>query len=414
MTAAQQLELLHDLTPICDEGDVDRISKVMNCHFHSLKGARSLFCVENSKYHRDFLPETRTFGNSGYLHGFMRNRRILNVKNFDEGSEFNNTFTISCDTQFPSYLRRRVRGKPIPNIDDAITECLQCLYQYRSGLDIQPYLFENQNRIDSTEVAESIQAYLTFIHSKQSTLQASGKMVSKLPTEEIDRMTSAALRVCKGPDWGIQASHAKQNWSNTYVLLIVAAIVDITHKKKSRSYKLACLMERIDKIIVIPKIELHLVNRFFEKGTEELFFRKVQRQVKDLITQLSNMAWDLSHKRTIFDFIAMLSRSVENHADFIIPYMLTFDRPLITLLEGYQLNGLITYGDQTPKFLEIYPVHIEASIADGLQRAEHLFESSRIHERGQRGHLFNMDEGHRSRCIEQLESELAEAMADFH
>jgi hypothetical protein len=414
MTAAQQLDLLHDLTSICDEGDVDKISGVMNRHFHSLEGARSLFCVENPKYHRDFLPETRTFGNSGYLHGFMRNRRILNVKNFDERSDFSNTFTISCDTQFPSYLRRRVCGRPIPNIDDAITECLQYLYHYRSGLDIQPYLFENQNRIDSTEVAESIQAYITFIYSHQPTLQASGRIVSTLPSVDIDKMTSDAIQMYKGPDWRILASHAKQNWSTTYAMLIVAAIVDIKHKKKDRSYKLACLMERIDKITVIPKIELHLVNRFFEKGTEEHFFRKVQRQVKNITSQLGNMAWDLSHKRTIFGGVTILSRSVANHADFIIPYMLTFDRPLITLLQGYQLNGLITYVDQTPKFLEIYPDHIEASIADGRQRAEHLFEPSRISERAQRGHLFNTDEGHRSRCIEQLEAELAEAMADFH
>jgi len=413
MTTAQQLDLLHDLTSICDEGDVDKISGVMNRHFHSLEGARSLFCVDNPKYHRDFLPETRTFGNTGYLHGFMRNRRILNVPNHEEGSDIP-TFIISCDSQFPSYLRARLRGKPIRGLDDTFTECLQFLFKYRSGLDIQPYWFENYHQINSSEVFESIKAYLIFRYSNKSILQASGSMVATISNADLDNQTSDIIQQCKSPEWRSLAQDAKIHQSKAYVLLILAAIIDITHKRKDRSYKLAYLTERIDKIIDIPKIELHLVNRFFEKGTEELFFRNVQRQVQDIIPKLGNMAWDLSHKRTIFKGLAHLSRSVANHPDFIAPYMLTFDRPLITLLQGYQLNGLITYLDQTPKFLEIYPDHVEASIADGRQRAEHLFEPSRISERAQRGHLFNTDEGHRSRCIEQMESELAEAMAHFH
>ncbi len=138
---------MSELTQVCETGEKDAIMAVLNKHFYSLGTTRSVFCVTDPQYERDFLPPSRDFRGKGYLHSFLASRRIMNVKNRDEGGGWNYTYTISFDTNFPSYLRRRAHGKSLGDLDEAITECLKFLAPYRSGIDIMPYLFENAERI---------------------------------------------------------------------------------------------------------------------------------------------------------------------------------------------------------------------------------------------------------------------------
>lgn len=411
MTPEQQLALISDLTPICDEGDARKIHDVMCRHFYSLHGARSLFCVEDEKYQREFLPESRTFGASGYLHGFMKNRRILNIKNKGEGTDFSYTFTISCDTQFPSFLRRRVQGRAIAGLDDAITECLRFLSKHRSGIDIQLYVFENQDRIASGEVEETIRAYLTFIHAQKMPLEERGEIVSGLSPTELQSKVQGTMDMLQGQDWKVIAGHAKQNWAVSYVLLLIAATIHMQHRSRSPSYRLARLIECMDDVGVFPKIEIHLVHRFFEKGNQERFFRSIQENGSDLRSKLGNMAWDLSHKRNIFSGMLFQALVNNEHADFVVPYMLTFDAPLSVLLRDYQINGLIAYLDQGAKFVEIYPMQTEEAISDGFEQVAHLLEPERKAERFRRGQLFNSDEQCRSQTIAKYESELENVIA---
>lgn len=411
MTPEQQLTLLSDLVPVCDKGDAREISEIMDRHFYSLRGARSLFCVEDAKYHRGVLPESRTFGSTGYLHGFMKNRQILNIKNSGEGTDFFYTYTISCDTQFPSFLRRRVQGRAITGLDDAITECLRFLAKHRSGLDLQLYAFENQDRIDSVEVEETISAYLTFIQAQEKPLTERGEIVSSLSPADLHKRTRDIMDMLQGRDWKVVAGYAKRNWAVSYVLLLLAATIHLKYRNRSSSYRLARLIEGVDDVGFFPKIEIHLVHRFFEKGNQEKFFRGIQENGSGLKNKLSNMAWDLSHKRNIFNGVLSQALGNKQHADFVVPYMLTFDAPLGVLLKDYQINGLIAYLDEGAKFLEIYPMRIEAAIAEGFEIVEHLLEPQRKYERLQRGLDFYNDEQCRAQIITRLELELDNIIA---
>lgn len=412
MTNQEQLRLLEDLVPVCEAGDVDSIHEVMCRHFYSLNGARSLFCVADEKYERPFLPESRSFGDVGHLHSFFRSRRIMTMKNRGEGDGFRYTYTISCDTQFPSYLRSRRRGVEIAGRDEAITECLRFLAPYRSGLDIGPYFFENQDRLDAPQVEETGRAFMEFYFAEEGPLATEGRIVPGMSAAELDERVRGMMGALRSEQWAIMAGAAKRNWAVSYVMLLLAAAVHIEHRQRDSDFRLASLLEHMDEVGFFPKVEIHLIHRFFERGNQERFFRGVQENAGRLSDKLRNMAWDLSHKRNIFDHASALAVGVKDHADFVVPYMLSFDAPLTELLRGFQLNGVINYINQGAKFLEVYPLNVEAAASAGFAEVPHLFCAEPSVVRLQRGARFFEDENQRSATIAWAEEVLAQAIRE--
>lgn len=410
MTAQQQLQLITDLTYACDSGDLDEIKGVMDRHFYSLHTARSIFCVNDGKYEREFLPESRSFGGKGYLHSFLASRRVMTMKNRGEGETFQYTHTISFDTQFPSYLSSRARGIAIPKLDDAISECLRYLAPYRSGTDITPYLHENQERLETAAVRDTIRAFIEFKTSADEPLIQEGKIQTTLSAAELEEQVEGAMRMVRGVDWQAIAAHSKKNWAFSYIMLLVAAAIHLRHRAETPTQRLVRLLEHLDQVGFFPKVEIHFVHTFFEQGNQERFFRHIQGNGKELTRKLANMAWDLSHKRTIFDQVSAVARGNEKHADFVVPYILTFDQPLEAVLRGYQANALITYLQEGAKFITIYPLEVEARLSAAFEACIDLLSPERKAERLHRGQLFFADEARRSELIQNAESLLTAAL----
>ena len=406
MTHDERLAIMSDLTPVCETGESDEIMAVLNKHFHSLRTARSVFCVTDPKFERDFLPPTRDFLGKGYLHSFLASRRIMNVKNRGESGAFSFTYTISLDTNFPSYLRRRAQGKSLGDLDEAFTECLKFLAAHRSGIDIMPYLFENAERIDSLPVRETLHAYLLFRHADQDTLAATGVIDCKLPQQELIEMVEGMLCGIRGADWQMLSEHARLNWAVSYIVLLVASAAHLAYPKNSASYRLQKLISFLDaEVGFIPQQEVFFAHAFFERGNQEKFFRHIQVNAKQLSEKLRNMAWDLAHPRTIFDNVSNIARTNPEHADFVIPYIMTFDQPMRALYDGFQANGIISYVDQAVKWLTIFSMDVHTSISDAVRgNSEEYFDADRIKVRLQRGVTFK--DARRTEVIASAESYL--------
>lgn len=412
MTDAQQLQLLEDLIPACSLGSASEIREVMNKHFHSLATARSVFSVLDPKYERDFLPRCRGFLSKGYLHSLLASRRVLHVMNYDEDGDFRFTFTISLDTQFVSYLRSRSMHRTVIGQDDAITDALQYLAPFRSGVDIMPYLFENNDRLDSPEVAESLECFVQFKEASERPLIDEGRIEPTLSAAKQKGQVKDLLAFVKSKDWQALAAAAKQNWRVAYVTLIHAVVIEIEHHHKSPANKMKALIEQLDQIGLLPKHEIHFVRALFERGSEEKFFRKAQANNSSLATTLSGMAWDLAHYRTVASHVSLVSRLSPNHARFISPYILTFDQPLQSLLEQYHINGLITYLDgSVPKYVVIYPQEAEEALSAALNKCVDLLEPERRSQRLERGKQFLNDSVYQNECIRNAETCLSLALA---
>lgn len=410
MTPQQQLQLITDLTYACDTGDLDEISEVMDRHFYSLHTARSIFCVNDEKYEREFFPESRSFGGKGYLHSFLASRRIMTMKNRGEGETFQYTYTISFDTQFPSYLSSRARGVAIPYLDDEISECLRYLAPHRSGTDITPYLHENQERLETAPVRDTIRAFIEFKSSADEPLRQEGRIQTTLSAAELEEQVEGAMLMVRGADWQAIAAHAKRNWAISYIMLLVAAAIHLRHRTETPTQRLVRLLEHLDQVGFFPKVEIHFVHTFFEQGNQERFFRHIQGNAKELTRKLANMAWDLSHKRTIFDQVSAVARGNDQHADFVVPYMLTFDQPLEAVLRGYQANALITYLQEGSKFITIYPLEVEARLHAAFESRLDLLSPERKAERLERGRVFFAEEARRNELIQDAEALLASAL----
>ena len=410
MTSHQQSLFVTDLAPACETGDAEAIKEVMDKYFHQLHTARSLFCVRDEKYEKPFLPESRDFLDKGYLHSFLASRRLMLMKNLGEGEDFQYTFTISFDTQFPSFLRSRYQGVSISGHDDALTECLRFLEPLRSGVGMEPYLFENSERLDDPRVRETIEAYTQFRHSSKESL-SEGRIEAALRGSAIASDVDATMEMLKSPGWQEYAANAKRNWAISYVCLLIAAAIHLNSGRQSATYRLERFLEELDGMMAFPKIEIHLVHTFFERGNQERFFRQIQANGRDFTRKLRNMAWDLSCSRTVFQNVSAIARANPDHADFVAPYLLTFDGPLRELLSGYQANGLITYMDEGVKSIVIYPMAIETSLALAFQSSQHLLTPERHSARLQLGREFYENESRREECIQHAEDLLNAAIA---
>lgn len=410
MTPHQNLQLITDLTYACETGDVAEIKEVMDQHFYSLQTARCIFCVNDEKYEREFLPESRSFGGKGYLHSFMASRRVMTMKNRGEGETFQYTYTISFDTQFPSYLRSRARGDTVPNLDDEISECLRYLAPHRSGTDITPYLHENQERLETAPVRDTIRAFIEFKSSADEPLTQDGGIQTTLSAAEVEKQVDGTMQMVKGADWQASAAHAKRNWAVSYIMLLVAAAIHLRHPSQTPTQRLVHLLEHLDQVGFFPKVEIHFIHTFFEQGNQERFFRHIQSNARELTRKLANMAWDLSHKRTIFDQVSAVARGDHRHADFVVPYILTFDQPLEAVLRGYQANALITYLQGGSKFITIYPLDVEARLHAAFESRLDLLSPDRKAERLERGRVFFAEEARRDELIQDSEALLASAL----
>lgn len=410
MTSQQQALFVTDLVPACETGDIDAIKEVMDTYFHQLHTARSLFCVTDERYEKPFLPEPRDFLGKGYLHSFLASRRLMPMKNIGEGEAFEYTYTISFDTQFPSFLRSRYQGVSISDQDDALTECLRFLEPHRSGVGMEPYLFENSERLDDPKVRETIEAYTQFRHTSKESL-SEGRIEAALSGSAIASDVDATMEMLKSPGWQEYAANAKRNWAISYVCLLIAATIHLNSGRQSATYRLERFLEELDGMMVFPKIEIHLVHTFFERGNQERFFRQIQANGRDFSRKLRNMAWDLSCSRTVFQNVSAIAQVNPDHADFVAPYLLTFDQPLRELLSGYQANGLITYMDEGVKSIVIYPMAIETSLALAFQSSQHLLTPERHSARLQRGREFYENESRREECIQHAEDLLNAAIA---
>jgi hypothetical protein len=402
MTLEQQRQLAEELTLACESENVDTIMDVMNRHYSITQTCRSAFCVADEKHEKEFLPPHGPIASKAYLHSFMTSRRILTVKNPGTKSEFRYTHTISLDTNFASYLRRRCSGASCgAEIDACLTECLKFLAPYRSGMDITLYLYENAARLSTPQVFETIEAYMKLRHADPVLLESQGLIQSNLADKQIRAQVHDMIKTLKGDDWQALSDHAEKNWASAYVVLLAAAAVQLAHGTKSSARRIRMLLEFLDKELgFFPQQELYFVHRFFERGNNEGFFRQVQSNAKELTDKLSNMAWDLAHPRTVLDQVSAVARGNADHAEFVVPYILTFDLHMQRLFEGFQMRGLVTYINNGAKHLCIFPQSVSEGISESLSGCDEFFTAERQQARMIRGKAFKESKERRREVIE--------------
>jgi hypothetical protein len=286
------------------------------------------------------------------------------------------------------------------------------LARFRSGLDVVPYLYENNDRLDSPEVTESLECFVQCKQAAETPLIEEGRIEPTLSSAQQKEKVCDLLSFIRANDWQTLARAAKQNWTVAYITLLYAVSIQLANRDKSSANKMKLLLEQLDEVGLFPKQEIHFVSALFQRGSEESFFRKVQANGNEIMTNLQSMAWDLAHYRTVIDQVSHVARLSPEHADFVSPFILTFDQPLQELLKKYYINGLITYTDgRFVKYIVIYPATVEETLSTALSKSVYLLEPKRKCQRLEKRKIFFACADRQRECVREAEAHLHSALA---
>src|SRR5690606_1358523 len=140
-----------------------------------------------------------------------------------------------------------------------------------------PYLYENSQRISHPRVTETLEAYLKFIKAEEEPLIQQGRIECRVPDRDLQESLGSTVDLLQGSDWQTLAEDARKNWSVSYMVLLFAASIQISHRAKSIQYRMNALLDLLEGSMgPFPQHELHFAHTLFEKGSQESFFRFVQ------------------------------------------------------------------------------------------------------------------------------------------
>lgn len=129
----------------------------------------------------------------------------------------------------------------------------------------------------------------------------------------------------------------KNEYFNNYALLLLICYINFKYNKITTLQKLEKFCFYMDTMFFMfrePFVEVAF--NFFERGNQYRFFKKIQRNAKNVIKDLKNMAWDVFHLWTL----EAACSTEDPRADLLIPYFYCFDKGLLELKECFDLETL--------------------------------------------------------------------------
>ena len=128
------------------------------------------------------------------------------------------------------------------------------------------------------------------------------------------------------------------------------------------------MMNNMLNLFVEPLVEL--AYNYFKYGSEYKFFSKIQRNSRNIIKSLKNMAWDIYH---LWSLEAQCS-VIELGADLLIPYFYCFDKRLLEVKECFDLDAMFICKSTGERICfyhkHSYPIEIIENYLDILNEKE--------------------------------------------
>lgn len=125
-----------------------------------------------------------------------------------------------------------------------------------------------------------------------------------------------------------------------------------------------------EKTFPLSRHQQSIARAYFELGQDLTFFGKIQRGRKDLLGQLSNMAWDLWHIRQLEEGPTL---SIRPEARYYFTALLTFDKRLIEIMDLYALRSF-GYNARRDVQIPVYSGDWFHVIGGGGDEGQRLFD----------------------------------------
>lgn len=242
---------------------------------------------------------------------------------------------IELDTQAVSYLKNVFQKyDQRPNYDD-IKDLVHYLQLPNVNYSCLPYLVENaakKDRINIIECYKNIKSYMLFKSFNYKKMLQNERNIYEKSEEDIQIDTDSLYNDFLSDKFIQYYGDYAELQKTIYILLTKAICIEFTNSKRSAKNKMMDLIDFVnEKLGIIGERELEICYRYFEHDSRtKKFFKKIQKNSKELSDSINGMAWDLVHIRLIER--EYMTKLVDN-VRYAIHMLLTFDNGLKEILQ---------------------------------------------------------------------------------
>ena len=266
-------------------------------------------------------------------------------------ASINLDYSVSIDTQGISYLEPYLTNEKCDRLPKDFDEVFNYLVKNNVNIDPMPYIIENIPNIKEKDkiqrIREKLNAYEILKNIDLEKYKKNNIIVSKKSKEEIDKEIFFDI------EFMIEMNKNKnkeidKHYRLRYCLLLKMILIKL-RSKKSQYKKLGEFIEFChSELYTLSLREIIIANKYYQEGQNLTFFGKIQKNRKNLIDEIKNMAWDLYH-------VSEMERNFERFSQenyYYFPSFLTFDKRLIEIIELYSLKAICISGNN-----DIYPAY---------------------------------------------------------
>lgn len=259
-------------------------------------------------------------------------------------------YSVSLDTQFLSYLKRYYFCSK-DTLSTNFYKILDYLIQNDINVDPFEYIYENEENWlnHKQDIFMTLYAYEVFKNVDKKEWRTTKIMFSNLSLTEINKNVNENFNQLVQ----IFKEHhpiVHSIYSHTYCCLLQMIILQLTYPKKSWKFKLELFLEFLNKNIgIMMQREIIMTKHYFNTGNYLRFFKKINKNMKDPIKTIKNMAWDLTHIRNIeYNKLLFTFKDV-----YYIPCILTYDAGLAEIIQLCKIKS-VAYNVQTNNLIIVY------------------------------------------------------------
>lgn len=249
---------------------------------------------------------------------------------------------VHFDTQIVSYLNQiyddRTKDTPVYDTYTFLRKILEEKLDFTDDL----YLIENGSKTNDEKTFEKMKdCLLSYAHYKETTPEQFENDFSKKDIFNLEDHKFVEESINNIDILIKKSSHFQNVFNSIYCILLKLACIEFSSNKSSKNKFLLLNSFVINELGTYLERELAVCYFYLYKNENvKTFFKKFQRNSKNLLGIIQGMAWDLAHIRTIELFMAQdqkESKYFTNH------YIVTYDRGLRDILISFPLDRIVFY-----------------------------------------------------------------------
>ena len=253
---------------------------------------------------------------------------------------------VELDTQAVSYLKNIFEEyNKIPDYDK-IRKMIEYLQLPEVNYCCVPYLVENAAKKDDINVIDcykNIKSFMLFKSFDFSVFEEKGECAYVRQEEDIQIDVDGLYNDMLSEKFYQAYENLFRMQKALYVLLLKTVCIEFTNRKSAKNKVMELFVFVNEQLGFIAERELEVCYYYFNHHEKtKKFFKKVQKNSKDLLHTINGMAWDLIHIRLIEQQFTL---KPTDEVRFAIHVLLTYDDGLKEILQINPIEQIVFYKD---------------------------------------------------------------------